>query len=45
MINKMNQLGNIFEYKLFEEGDHSLSTNISERNEMIISWFNRHLKY
>ncbi len=44
MISKMKELGNTFEYKLFEDGDHSLSSHVGERNELVINWFDKHLK-
>lgn len=44
MIAEMEKNGNEFEYKLFDGGNHSLSSHIGERNEMVIDWFDRHLK-
>lgn len=44
MIAAMEKNGNIFEYKLFENGNHSLSSHTGERNKMVIEWFDKHLK-
>ena len=44
MIEEMEKNGNKLEYKLFQGGDHSLYSHTGERNEMVIDWFNRHLK-
>jgi len=44
MIHAMTLNGHEFEYKLFEDGNHSLSSHIGERNQLIIDWFKKYLK-
>lgn len=44
MIKAMKKNGNSFEYKLFKDGNHSLSSHVGERNKLVIDWFNKYLK-
>jgi len=44
MIHAVTLNGHEFEYKLFEDGNHSLSSHIGERNQLIIDWFKKYLK-
>ena len=44
MIEAMEENGNVFDFKLFKEGNHSLSSHVGERNKLVIDWFNKHLR-
>ena len=40
---KLTQAGKVYELVVFQKGDHSLKTHISERNQKILEWFEKYL--